>query len=151
MLHGFIISFVTIFGFPTADTTISAIIVYSLIFLVFELQTVTVAHSFMKSIDKGFPTILLLQIITTFFHTSEILYCSRSLLIHFGVHEISPELSHKNNFQIFSFVNQSTSFAGFIRLIIFCSLICLGSGNCTINQLIFLSSLNLIISFSSLS
>jgi hypothetical protein len=70
---GCIFSTVRNFGFHIAVIIISAFFVKTSIFFVFELQIVTVAEAFISKFAIGFPTILLLPIITTFFQTTSIL------------------------------------------------------------------------------
>jgi len=72
----FTISAVTKFDFPMADIRISAFFDISFKFLVFEWQVVTVAFLFKQQCINGFPTILLLPNITTFFPHKSILYSS---------------------------------------------------------------------------
>jgi hypothetical protein len=83
---------------------------------------------------NGLPTILLLQITTTSFQVTSILYFSRSVIIQVGVQLAKNELSQIANFQKFCLVNQSTSFSGLIAFITFAVSICFGRGSCTINQ-----------------
>ena len=72
----FTISSVTNFAFPIAAINISACLVISFKFLVFEWHTVTVAFLFKQHCINGFPTILLLPIITVFAPSVGILYSS---------------------------------------------------------------------------
>jgi len=113
------ISAVSIFGLPVAEITISESIVYCFIFFVLLLQLITVAQAFNRSIVIGFHTILLLPSTVIFFHTKSLFSCFSICIIHAGVQGISHESSHTDIFHIFSGVNQSTSFFGYIELIIF--------------------------------
>jgi hypothetical protein len=86
ILSFFVISGVTKCGIPVAQIIISAQSVNSSRLGVRELQTVTVAPAFIHRRARGFPTILLLPIITIFFHESEILYSENSFITPAGVH-----------------------------------------------------------------
>jgi len=72
-------------AFPTADTSISALLEISSIFTVWELHNVTVAFLSSMRAARGFPTIVLEPKITTLFPKIFILYASRSFIIPSGV------------------------------------------------------------------
>lgn len=77
----FTISSVTKCGLPTAAINISAFLVIAFISLVFEWQIVIVAFLLSKHCNNGFPTILLLPIITTFF-LLDLYYILQAFLQH---------------------------------------------------------------------
>ena len=62
------------FDFPMAAIKMSALFVCSFKSLVFEWHTVTVAFLFKQHCINGFPTILLLPIITSSFPVKSILF-----------------------------------------------------------------------------
>jgi hypothetical protein len=75
---------------PVAQMTISASLVYTEISGVFELQLITVAPALIQSIVRGFPTILLLPRITTFFPVSEIWKLVNNFITPAGVQGVNP-------------------------------------------------------------
>ena len=83
----FTISAVTKFAFPIADINISASFAFCARFCVLEWHDVTVAFLFRQQCINGFPTILLLPNITTFFPVKSILYSSNIFIIPYGVHD----------------------------------------------------------------
>lgn len=138
-------SCVSKWAFPVATMTTSAILVKSERSGVFELQLVTVAHWDIQSWMRGFPTILLFQIITTCFPGRGTSYSCMSFITPAGVHGVNQLGSASMTLPWFSGWNQSTSFKGLICFITSDSSMCSGRGSCTIYHVI-ISSL---LSFSS--
>ena len=132
----------------------SAFLQISLKFFVLLWQIVTVASSFISIKARGFPTILLLPIITQCLPTREIFSLWKISMIPAGVQGKSFVWFVKR-FPMVEEWNASTSFSGKILSVIFFWLIWEGRGNWTRIPFIFLSwfnfSIKLMISFSEVS
>gem|GEM_PF-4598759 len=133
-------------GLQVAEIIISEFFVKYFRFLVLELQIVVVAQALINKFATGFQTILLLQIIVTFFQETSILYSFKSSIIPAGVQGIKAFSSHKTTFHKLTGENQSASFSGEIFSIIFSEFICFGKGSCTIKAVTSLLVFNFFIS-----
>ena len=121
-------SLVTNFAFPIAATRISACFVMLFKSFVCEWQMVTVPFSRRRSIPIGFPTILLLPIITQCFPSIEMSERFKSSIIPFGVQETIP-FSPMLSLPTLIGEKPSTSLSGAIVRIIRSSSMCFGSGS----------------------
>jgi hypothetical protein len=99
-------------GFQAATIIISALVVNLSKRLVLLLHAITVAQAFTKSEIIGFPTILLLPITHTIFHSTFISSAFKISITPAGVQGIKALLSQIRTFQTLFGWKPSTSFFG---------------------------------------